>query len=161
MGKIWRNRRMNWTSWYVYNLLGIKRFLWLKRTNLYFRYEYQKGWKETTPWRGWIFVIGCLFFYFTPWRDWTFDVRCSMFIFQNNPVWHKCNLWMVTLTLQKHLVQKRFARSISGHQETIARFQDLTVCSIRFRPWKWPIIPCWPNLYRFELKFYATLGFTK
>jgi MFS family permease len=39
-----------------------------------------------------------------------------------------------TLTLQKYLVQKRFARSISGHQETIDHFQDLTVCSIRFRP---------------------------
>ena len=39
-----------------------------------------------------------------------------------------------TLTLHKHLLQKRFARSISGHQETIAHFQDLTVCSIRFRP---------------------------
>ncbi len=62
--------------------------------------------------------------------------------------------------MQKYLVQKRFARSISGHQETIARFQDLTVCSIRFRPWKWSIVPCWPNLYRFELKFYATLGLT-
>jgi hypothetical protein len=39
-----------------------------------------------------------------------------------------------TLTLQKYLVQKRFARSISGHQETIDHFQDLNVCSIRFRP---------------------------
>jgi hypothetical protein len=27
-------------------------------------------------------------------------------------------------TLHKYLVQKRFARSISGHQETIAHFQD-------------------------------------
>ncbi len=42
--------------------------------------------------------------------------------------------FLLTLTLQKYLVQKRFARSISGHQETIAHFQDLTVCSIRFRP---------------------------
>jgi hypothetical protein len=33
-----------------------------------------------------------------------------------------------TPTLHKYLVQKRFARSISGHQETIAHFQDLTVC---------------------------------
>ena len=40
----------------------------------------------------------------------------------------------LTPTLHKALVQKRFARSISGHQETIGRFQDLTVCSIRFRP---------------------------
>ena len=39
-----------------------------------------------------------------------------------------------TLTLQKYLVQKRFARSISGHQETIDHFQDLAVCLIRFRP---------------------------
>ena len=39
-----------------------------------------------------------------------------------------------TLTLHKYLVQKRFARSISGHQETIDHFQDLTVCSIRFHP---------------------------
>ena len=39
-----------------------------------------------------------------------------------------------TPTLHKYLVQKRFARSISGHQETIEHFQDLTVCSIRFRP---------------------------
>ena len=39
-----------------------------------------------------------------------------------------------TLTLHKYLVQKRFARAISGHQETIAHFQDLTVCSIRFSP---------------------------
>ena len=46
-----------------------------------------------------------------------------------------------TLTLLKYLVQKRFARSISGHQETFVHFQDLTVCSIRFRPWKWPIPP--------------------
>jgi len=46
-------------------------------------------------------------------------------------------IWVVyTLTLHKYLVQKRFARSISGHQETVAHFQDLTVCSIRFRPWK-------------------------
>jgi hypothetical protein len=41
---------------------------------------------------------------------------------------------VLTLTLQKDLVQKRFARSISGHQETIDHFQDLTVCSIRFCP---------------------------
>ena len=34
----------------------------------------------------------------------------------------------LTLTLQKYLVQKRFARSISGHQETLVHFQDLTVC---------------------------------
>ena len=67
-----------------------------------------------------------------------------------------------TPKLHKYLVWKRFARSISGHQETIAHFQDLTVCSIRFRPgniqsrlWR-----DWTNLYRFELKFYATLGFT-
>jgi metal-sulfur cluster biosynthetic enzyme len=51
----------------------------------------------------------------------------------------RCNsegkkLIVFTLTLQKYLVQKRFARSISGHQETIDHFQDLTVCSIRFRP---------------------------
>jgi hypothetical protein len=46
----------------------------------------------------------------------------------------KINYGNFTLTLQKYLVQKRFARSISGHQETIAHFQDLTVCSIRFRP---------------------------
>ena len=39
-----------------------------------------------------------------------------------------------TLTLHKHLVQKRFARPTSGHQETIDHFQDLTVCAIRFRP---------------------------
>ena len=39
-----------------------------------------------------------------------------------------------TLTLHKYLVQKRFAHSISGHQETVTHFQDLTVCSIRFRP---------------------------
>jgi len=60
--------------------------------------------------------------------------------------------------LHKYLVQKRFARSISGHQETVAHFQDLTVCLIRFHPWKWSTAPCWPNLYRFELKFYATSG---
>jgi exosortase len=30
------------------------------------------------------------------------------------------------------LVQKRFAQSISGHQETIAHFQDLTVCLYAF-----------------------------
>jgi hypothetical protein len=29
------------------------------------------------------------------------------------------------LTLHKYLVQKRFARSIPGHQETIAHFQYL------------------------------------
>ena len=40
----------------------------------------------------------------------------------------------LTLTLHKYLVQKRFARPISGHQETVAHLQDLTVCSIRFRP---------------------------
>jgi hypothetical protein len=38
-------------------------------------------------------VVGCsvlgVCFYI---RCWTFDVRCSTFIFQNNPVWHKCNL---------------------------------------------------------------------
>ena len=43
-------------------------------------------------------------------------------------------LGMLTPTLHKYLVQKRFARFISGHQETIAHFQDLTVCAIRFRP---------------------------
>jgi len=41
---------------------------------------------------------------------------------------------ILTLTLQKYLVQKRFARSISGHQEMVGHFQDLTVCLIRFRP---------------------------
>ena len=66
-----------------------------------------------------------------------------------------------TLTLHKSLVQKRFARFISGHQGTSVHFQDLTVCSIRFRPWKCPTVPCWPNLNRFERKFYATLGFTQ
>ena len=40
----------------------------------------------------------------------------------------------LTLTLHKYLVQKRFARSISGHQKTVAHFQDLTVYPIRFRP---------------------------
>jgi len=65
----------------------------------------------------------------------------------------------LTLTLHKPSVQKRYARAISGYQETLAHFQDLTVCSIRFHPWKRPIVPCSPNLKRFELKFYATLGF--
>jgi len=37
-----------------------------------------------------------------------------------------------TLPLHKYLVQKRFAHAISGHQETVAHFQDLTLCSIRF-----------------------------
>ena len=73
--------------------------------------------------------------------------------FQNSRV-----RWNLTPTLHKYLVQKRFSQSISGHQETIARFQDLTVCLIRFRLWKCSIAPCWPNLYSFELKFYATLG---
>ena len=68
--------------------------------------------------------------------------------FLGNPFYHwlsgHCNKFLVfftqdlivnCLTLQKYLVQKRFARSISGHQETIAHhFQDLIVCSIRFRP---------------------------
>ncbi len=40
----------------------------------------------------------------------------------------------VTLTLHKYLAQNRFARSISGHQETFVHFQNLTVCLIRFRP---------------------------
>ena len=44
----------------------------------------------------------------------------------------------LTLTLHKPLVQKRYARSISGHQETLVHFQDifqgLTVCSICFHP---------------------------
>jgi hypothetical protein len=30
--------------------------------------------------------------------------------------------------LHKSLVQKRYSRSISGHQETLVHFQDLTVC---------------------------------
>ena len=60
--------------------------------------------------------------------------------------------------LHKYLAQKRFARSLSGHQGTCAPFQDLTVCPIQFRPWKKATVPCWPNLYRFELKFYATLA---
>ena len=34
------------------------------------------------------FVLDVCFFI----RCWTFDVRCWAFIFQNNPVWHKCNL---------------------------------------------------------------------
>ena len=34
----------------------------------------------------------------------------------------------LTLTLHKSLVQKRYACSISGHQETLVHFQDLTVC---------------------------------
>jgi hypothetical protein len=38
------------------------------------------------------------------------------------------------LTLHKALAQNRYTRIISGHQETIAHFQDLTVCVIRFRP---------------------------
>ncbi len=33
-----------------------------------------------------------------------------------------------TLTLHKSLVQKRYARPISGHQETLIHFQDFTVC---------------------------------
>jgi hypothetical protein len=41
---------------------------------------------------------------------------------------------MLTLTLHKALVQKRYARSISGHQETLVHFQDLTVCLIPFHP---------------------------
>jgi len=32
-----------------------------------------------------------------------------------------------TLTLHKSLAQKRYARSISGHKETLVPFQDLTV----------------------------------
>jgi len=40
----------------------------------------------------------------------------------------------LTLTFHKYLAQNRFARSIPGHQETFAHFQDLTVCLIRFRP---------------------------
>jgi hypothetical protein len=48
---------------------------------------------------------------------------------------------VLTLTLQKYWVQKRFAHSILGHQETVADFQDLTVSSIRFRPLKWSIPP--------------------
>ena len=39
-----------------------------------------------------------------------------------------------TLTLHKPSVQNRYTRSISGHQETLVHFQDLTVCSIRFHP---------------------------
>jgi hypothetical protein len=52
----------------------------------------------------------------------------------NPEKWHPFDLPEFTLTLHKYLVQKRFARSISGHQETIAHFQDLTVCLIGFRP---------------------------
>ena len=49
----------------------------------------------------------------------------------------------------------------ADRQETPVHFQDVTVCLlIRFHPFKWPIVPCWSNLKRFELKFYATLGFT-
>jgi uncharacterized DUF497 family protein len=46
------------------------------------------------------------------------------------------NLWtaIFTLTLHKSLAQNRYARSMSGHQETLFHFQDLTVCSIRFHP---------------------------
>ena len=36
----------------------------------------------------------------------------------------------------KYLVQNRYAHSISDHQETFVHFQDLTVCSMRFRPLK-------------------------
>ena len=32
------------------------------------------------------------------------------------------------LPLHKFLVQKSYSRSISGHQETLVHFQDLTVC---------------------------------
>ena len=39
-----------------------------------------------------------------------------------------------TPTLHKYLAQKRYARSISGHQGAFCHFQDLTVCSIHFRP---------------------------
>ena len=46
-----------------------------------------------------------------------------------------------TLTLHKASAQKRFARSISGHQGTLVHFQDFTVCLIRFHPFKWPIVP--------------------
>jgi hypothetical protein len=35
---------------------------------------------------------------------------------------------LFTLALHKYLAQNRFARSISGHKETLAHFQDLTVC---------------------------------
>ena len=38
------------------------------------------------------------------------------------------SLYELTLTLHKSLVQKRYARSISGHQETLVHFHDLTVC---------------------------------
>jgi len=64
-----------------------------------------------------------------------------------------------TLTLHKIWPKNAKARSISGHQVTFDHFQDLTVCSIRFHPWKCPNAPCWPILNRFEIKFYATLGF--
>ena len=43
------------------------------------------------------------------------------------PVW-------VTPSLHKSLAQKRYVRSIKGHQETLCRFQDFTVCLIRFYP---------------------------
>jgi len=33
-----------------------------------------------------------------------------------------------TLTLHKYLAQKRYARSISGHQETLVHFQDCVLC---------------------------------
>ena len=36
-------------------------------------------------------------------------------------------------------------------------FKTFILCSIRFRPWKCPIVLCSPNLYRFWLKFYAML----
>ena len=58
-----------------------------------------------------------------------FLFRLPIFFLSHNSV-----LIGFTLTLHKSLVQKRYAHSISGHQETIAHFQDLTVCLIRFRP---------------------------
>jgi len=51
------------------------------------------------------------------------------------------NSTCLTLTLHKPSIQKRYARSISGHQEALVYFQDLTVCLIRFHPWKWPRLP--------------------
>ncbi len=43
---------------------------------------------------------------------------------------------LLTLTLHKSLVQNRFARSISGHQETLVHFQDLHPMSNTLSPLK-------------------------
>ena len=62
-----------------------------------------------------------------------FKKKCLAFIdllkmFSENKAESRKRYTAFTLTLYKSLVQKRCARSISGHQETLVHFQDLTVC---------------------------------